>query len=412
MRILMLSWEYPPRVVGGLSQHVYFLSQSLANLGHEIHVVTCSASASAGAGVEAEADANADANSDLNANNAHHQGFVQVHRVKTLEIENNDFAKWTMLLNFSMLEQCAKLINAGMKFDVVHGHDWLVAFCANSLKEIYGLPLVMTIHATEAGRNHGISTDLQRFIHSAESHIVQICDQLIVCSNFMQAQVCELFGVEKGKITIIPNGVEKSAFSVATADLSAFRKQYAADHEKIVFYIGRLVFEKGVQLLVKAAPLVLEKNSSTRFIIAGAGPMDGELRQMVKALGLDGKFLFADYIDEDSKDKLYGIADVAVFPSLYEPFGIVALEAMNAGCPVVAADVGGFSELLENEVSGLKTTPGSYQSIADALNKLLLDKELRARLSTYAKKQLEDSYSWDHVAEQTQLVLQKTCISK
>jgi glycogen synthase len=308
MRILMLSWEYPPRIIGGLSQHVFYLAQALEKQGHEIYVITCK---------------------HEHAPAVEINGKIHVHRVAPLELENEDFVKWVMQLNFAMLEECMKLINSNIKFDIIHGHDWLVAYCAKVIKEVCKIPLITTIHATEFGRNNGIHSETQRYIHGTEKHLADISDQLIVCSNFMFSQVKECFELKEDKVKIIPNGVEK--VSCSQAELCEFRKQYAAVDEKLVFYIGRLVFEKGVQFLIKAVPKILEGYEKTKFIIAGTGPMTDELKHLTKKLELEDKVLFTEYIQEENKNMLYRTADVAVFPSLYEPFGIVALEAMEAG---------------------------------------------------------------------------------
>jgi glycogen synthase len=388
MRILMLSWEYPPRNIGGLSQHVFYLTQALENQGHEVYVITCK---------------------HENAAAIEINGNIHVHRVEPLEIEDDDFVKWVMQLNFAMLEECMKLIASNINFDIIHGHDWLVAYCAKVVKEVYKIPLVTTMHATEFGRNNGINTEIQRYIHSTEKYLAEISNKLIVCSNFMLSQVSEIFEIKNDKVKIIPNGVEQ--VSCSKTDLYEFRKQYATVDEKIVFYIGRLVFEKGVQFLIKAIPKILETNYKTKFVIAGTGPMADELKHITKKLELEDKVLFTEYIEEENKNMLYRAADVSVFPSLYEPFGIVALEAMEAGCPVVVSDVGGLAEIVEDGITGIKAIPGSDQSIADNIIKVLSNDELKTNLSRNARKLIEEEYSWEKVARLTSLAYEECKIN-
>ena len=185
------------------------------------------------------------------------------------------------------------------------------------------------------------------------------------------------------------------------ADLLQFRRKYAKDDEKIVFFIGRHVFEKGIHLLIDAAPNIVEGYNNTRFIIAGRGPMTDELINRVNVMGLTDKFEFPGYMDDENKNKLYKVADAAVFPSLYEPFGIVALEAMSAGCPVVASDTGGLSEIIEHEKTGLKCQTGVTQSLGDNVLRILRDEELSSIVKENAKMEILQKYNWNKISDLT-----------
>lgn len=379
MKILMLSWEYPPKNVGGLSNHVFYLSHALSKLGHEIHVITCE-----------EGMAPAEEN-----NNG-----VFVHRVTPYKIETDDFTKWVMQLNFAMVEEATKLITTSGKFDLIHAHDWLSAFSAKTLKWSFKIPMVATIHATEYGRNAGINTEMQKYISSTEWLLVYEAWKVIGCSDYMRQQMSDVFSVPWDKVWVIPNGVNPEKFDFEF-DWLNFRRNYARDDEKIVFYVGRHVFEKGIHLLVEAAHGIIEKYNSTKIIIAGAGPMTEELKSRVRQMGIEAKLQFTGYMSDEDRDKMYRVANVAVFPSLYEPFGIVALEAMAAGCPVVVSDTGGLGEIINHRENGLKAISGSVDSLINNISEILYDQNLAYFLKKNALQSVYDKYTWDKVAELT-----------
>lgn len=379
MRILMLSWEYPPKNVGGLSTHVYNISHTLAEKGNEVHVITCE-----------EGIAPVEENDN----------GVWVHRVTPYKIETEDFTKWIMQLNFAMIEEGIRVIKKVGKIDVIHAHDWLAAYSAKALKWAFNIPMVCTMHATEKGRNGGISTDMQRYISSTEWLLTYESWKVVVCSNYMRDQVRSTFSMPDDKIWVIPNGVDSNEFDF-DFDWLSFRRNYAEDDEKIILFLGRHVFEKGVQLIIEAAPEIVKGYNRVKFVIAGQGPMTEELQYRVKELGLEDKFLFPGYINEDVRNKLYRVSNVAVFPSLYEPFGIVALEAMAAGCPVVAADTGGLKEIIKHKVNGMKMINGLPESLKDNILELFYDEGLENYIKENAKKEVREKYTWDKVADMT-----------
>jgi glycogen synthase len=385
VRILMLSWEYPPKGVGGLSNHVYYLSQSLSKIGHEVHVITCEEDKAL---VEEE------------------ESSVFVHRVIPYSIHTEDFTKWVMHLNFAMVETVIKIINSNGRFDIIHGHDWLSVYAAKTLKSSYNIPMVCTIHATEHGRNNGIRTEMQKYISSAEWMMTYEAWKVIACSEYMRDEIHNVFNTPLDKLSVIPNGVNTEDFK-EVFDAAEFRKTYARVEEKIIFYVGRHVYEKGIQVLIEAAPDIINSYGEVKFVIAGKGPMTEELKEKTRNLGLEGKVIFVGYLDDVSKSKLYKVADVAVFPSLYEPFGIVALEAMGAGCPVVVSDVGGLKEIVQHRVNGMKLMTGSRDSIKDNVLELLNNELLRKSVSENAYGTVLEKYTWNKIAIDTVLLYEK-----
>lgn len=385
MKILMLTWEYPPRVVGGISKVVYDLSHKMVKEGNEVTVVTYK-----------DGD---------NVKYYENDKGVEVYRVDNYMIRPNNFIDWIMQLNFNMITKANEIINKNGKFDVIHAHDWLVAYSAKSIKESYNIPLISTIHATESGRNSGIHDETQRYINDSEWMLTYESSEVIVNSNYMKNEVQRLFGLPYDKINVIPNGVNLQLFSNVNVDYD-FRRQYAMDNEKIILYVGRLVYEKGIQNLIAAMPKILDRYNDSKLIICGRGGMIDELREQVKYLGIDNKVYFAGYCDSKKMQKMYKCADVAVFPSTYEPFGIVAIESMLSGTPTIVSDVGGLNEIVEHGVTGMKSYAGNANSIADSVLALLFDPKLCANISQNAIKKVKENYNWAKITDNTYYVYQ------
>lgn len=385
MKILMLTWEYPPRVVGGISKVVYDLSHKMVKEGNEVTVVTYK-----------DGD---------NVKYYENDKGVEVYRVDNYMIRPNNFIDWIMQLNFNMITKVNEIINKNGKFDVIHAHDWLVAYSAKSIKESYNIPLISTIHATESGRNSGIHDETQRYINDSEWMLTYESSEVIVNSNYMKNEVQRLFGLPYDKINVIPNGVNLQLFSNVNVDYD-FRRQYAMDNEKIILYVGRLVYEKGIQNLIAAMPKILDRYHDSKLIICGRGGMIDDLREQVKYLGIDNKVYFAGYCDSKKMQKMYKCADVAVFPSTYEPFGIVAIESMLSGTPTIVSDVGGLNEIVEHGVTGMKSYAGNANSIADSVLALLFDPKLCANISQNAIKKVKENYNWAKITDNTYYVYQ------
>lgn len=383
MRVLMLSWEYPPHFVGGLGQHVFELTRAMARQGTEVHVLT----------LEAEG-----------ARGFQQVNRVNVHRVAPYNLSTPDFVTWILQINIAFLEKAIELLPEIGAVDLVHGHDWLVGHASRAIKHALHLPLIATIHATEYGRNNGLHNDMQRYISSVEWFLSYEAWRVIACSLYMRDELQRVFNLPDDKITLIPNGVNVRDFEVVShykEELAKFRTQYAHPSEKIVFYVGRLVHEKGVQLLIDAVPKIIAGHPQTKFVIAGRGANEWYLRDKARGMGIENRIYFTGYIDDQTRNRLYKCADVAVCPSLYEPFGMVALEAMAAGAPVVVSDTGGISELVYDGIDGLKFNTGSPDSLAGRVLEILHHPEKARRMRERAFKKAVNEYSWDYIAART-----------
>ena len=384
-RVLILSWEYPPLIEGGLARHVSKLSEALVALGVEVHVLTRG-------GEESPPE--------------ERRGGVQIHRIREPRrpTDLGEFVAWVERMNSDMLAVGVELGDR-FSFDLVHGHDWLVANACDHLAKRFGAPLVTTIHATEHGRHQGwIEKHPQSYIHGVERWIVNRSERTIACSHYMREQIADIFGVEEDRISVIPNGIDPDDLGVPDeAELQRLRAEFAAPGEKLVLLIGRLVYEKGFQLALEALPRVIEEAPGTRFLVAGSGTHEAELHRQAEDLGLMEYGTFLGWIGDDVLHSLYRIADLTVVPSIYEPFGLVALEAMASGCPCIVADTGGLREVVPHEDVGLRFRSHDPDALAAVAIRVLHDDELGRSLVAEAYEHLR-RFDWGDVAEQTAAV--------
>jgi glycogen(starch) synthase len=383
MRALVLSWEYPPLIEGGLARHVRKLAENLAAQEVEVHVLA--------RGREEDAPEG-------------EVGGVVLHRVREPErpSELGEFVAWVEHMNADMLAAGVE-VGDRFDFDVVHGHDWLVASAGDHLANRFRAPLVVTIHATEFGRHQGwIDRHPQSYIHGVERWMANRAERVITCSAYMRDHVADVYGLEEERISVIPNGIDPSEL-VPVDDLEALRSRFAAPDERLVLLVGRLVYEKGFQLALEALPGLIERLGKVRFLVAGSGTAERELRWQATALGLAPHGTFLGWIGDDVLHSLYRIADLTVVPSIYEPFGLVALEAMASGCPCLVADTGGLREVVPNEDVGLRFRSRDPDSLGQMAERLLTDERLRDRLVAEASEHVL-SFDWADVARQVGVV--------
>ncbi|MGE0002610.1 MAG: glycosyltransferase family 4 protein [Fimbriimonadaceae bacterium] len=386
----MLSWEYPPRIVGGISPHVFELSRQLAGLGYEIHVVTKATPAAPKEQVEPSG--------------------VHVHRVELDETPHN-FLHEIQILNRVTDIRVRQLLESWREEGlptVFHAHDWLSLDAARELKYEYQLPVVATVHATESGRNNGIHTEVSRYIHEQEYWLTYEAWRVIVCSEFMKGEVRDSFSCPADKVDVIYNGVDADmfAFEATTEEMAEWRSILAEPDEPIVLYVGRFVREKGIHVLLTAASSVLSKQPKAKFVIVGGGNRKN-LESFVRWVGIEDRIRFTGFVSGRPLHQMYRVADVAVFPSLYEPFGIVALEGMAAGVPVVTSDAGGLQEVVLHDRTGTTSYAGDSGSLAWAILRVLEDPERSSQLQAAATRRLAEDFDWRSIAEQTAQVYER-----
>ncbi len=382
-RVLMLSWEYPPVIEGGLARHVRKLSQALARQGVGVDVLT------RGTGVDAEGT-------------SEDRRGLSVHRVRepNWPRDLDRFVAWVERMNDDMLA-AGEALAQERRFDLIHGHDWLVARASAALADRLAIPYVATVHATEHGRHQGwVQDPPQSHIHAVERWMTARADSVIVCSYYMRDHVADIFDIDERRVVVIPNGVDPNDLR-PSGDLTALRSDFAAPHEKLVLLVGRLVYEKGFQLALDALPDVIANVGNVRFLVAGSGTHEAELKAQARRLGLEQHGTFLGWIGDDVLHSLYRIADLCVVPSIYEPFGLVALEAMASGCPCIVADTGGLREVVPlGERVGLRFNGGDAEHLGVMIERLLVDRTLCERLVAEASEHVL-RFDWDDIAVRT-----------
>lgn len=389
MKVLMLSWEYPPVVIGGLGRHVHHLSTALAAAGHDVVVLSRRPT-----GTDPSTHPTCDEISEgvrviAAAQDPHEFSF------------SRDMMAWTLAMGHSMIRAGLSVqqprVRRGERTwrpDVVHAHDWLVAHPAITLAEFYDVPMVSTIHATEAGRHSGwVSGPISRQVHAVESWLVRESDSLITCSASMRDEITELFGPGLAEIAVIRNGIDAVRWP--------FAPRRARSGPPELLYVGRLEYEKGVHDVIAALARVRRTHPGTTLTIAGDGTQQDWLVEQARRHRVLKATTFVGRLNHDQLLRALHRADVAVLPSHYEPFGIVALEAAAAGTPLVTSNIGGLGEAVINGQTGMSCPPRDVARLATAVRAALDDPAGAQRRARAARQRLTSDFDWHTVARET-----------
>ncbi|MEU0882082.1 glycosyltransferase family 4 protein [Lentzea sp. NPDC005914] len=388
MRVLMLSWEYPPVVVGGLGRHVHALATQLAAQGHDV-VVLCRQPSGT--------DAVTHPTTDLVSEGVR---LIRVAEDPAHFVFEKDLLAWTLAMGHAMTR--AGLALGDWRPDVVHAHDWLVTHPAVALAESFGVPLVATIHATEAGRHSGwLSHPLNQQVHSVEWWLANRADSLITCSSAMRSEVAHLFDVDTADVSVLHNGIEPGGWTVRAKDVGAARRAYSPHGDPLLLFFGRIEWEKGIQDLIAALPRIRRFHRGTRVVVAGGGSQTEWLRDQARKHRVLRAVEFVGHLSDRSLAALLTAANAVVLPSRYEPFGIVALEAAAAGTPLVASTAGGLGEVVLDGVTGLSFAPGDVDGLTRAVRAVLSDPASAAVRARAAKERLATDFNWASIAADT-----------
>ncbi|MGD6803970.1 glycosyltransferase [Rossellomorea vietnamensis] len=371
--VLLLSWEYPPNIVGGLSRHVHDLTKSLVKKGCKVILLTASTNGAPPFEID--------------------EG-VHVYRTGPLHPMEDDFLHWVFQLNLSFFEKAGEIFQKE-EIDLIHAHDWIVGKAACMLKLHYGVPLLTTIHATEHGRNQGIYTNLQQQIHEEEKKLVGSSDKVIICSEHMKEELSELEPRKDLPVSVIPNGVD--LYNVNQEE-GYLKDQFK--NVKYYFSIGRIVHEKGFETIIETAGMI-SREKGIHFVIAGKGPLLESYRNRVRENGLEEFVHFLGYISDKERNAFLFNSEAVIFPSFYEPFGIVALEAMAAKRAVIASKTGGLKSLVEHGHAGLLFDPGDACSLGACILHLEEEKEQKRQMGGNGYKMAETMFSWERISKQT-----------
>ena len=391
MKVLFVSWEYPPVVVGGLGRHVHHLATEMAADGHVVVVLARRPS-----GTDAVTHPTTD---------------TVVEGVRVMDVAEDppefefgqDMMAWTLAMGHAFVRAGLRILHGGAGSgaigsrwvpEVVHAHDWLVAHPAIALAEFFDVPLVSTIHATEAGRHSGwVSGRTNRQVHSVEWWLVSESDALITCSASMRDEVNRLFGYDATDITVIHNGIDIRTWPFAE------RARTSGPAE--LLFAGRLEYEKGVQDLLAALPRIRRSHPGTTLTIAGDGTQRDWLMEQARKHRVGKAVRFVGPVDHTELVTLMHRCDAIVLPSRYEPFGIVALEAAATGVPLIVSTAGGLGEAVREPDTGLTFEPADVAGLAAAVRATLSDPGAAAQRALRARARLTAEFSWAEVAERT-----------
>jgi glycogen(starch) synthase len=384
MKVGTLTWEFPPRVVGGIARHCEGLAKALVQQNHEVHLFTLDFPGSP---------------------NYEEMDGVKVYRAST-ELGHPNFLTWVLLFNHFLTKRMADVVHS-VDFDVMHVHDWLAAFSGISFKHYLKKPMVLTVHSTEVGRAQGLHSPDSFSINGIEWWAMYEADRVIVCSQSMKNEICGHFNLPLDKVDVIPNAIDATKYQTSV-DRGSVRQRYGVGYgEKLILCVGRLVPQKGIEYFIRAIPSIAKRYPEAKFIIVGEGWSRDILEAETRASGQNRKIQFTGFASDQEVINLMTSADVLVVPSVYEPFGIVALEGMATGVPVVASQVGGLSEVIEHDRTGLFVFPRSPESIAWGIDRVLSDPDHAKWLTENAKEKLHKAYSWEAVAMKTVEVYRK-----
>jgi glycogen synthase len=386
MKILMISWEYPPVVIGGLGRHVHHLSTALAAAGHDVVVLSRRPTGTDPSTHPSSEEINEGVRVIAAAHDPHEFTF------------STDMMAWTLAMGHAMIRAGMSLKMPGSERlwrpDVVHAHDWLVAHPGIALAQFYDVPIVSTIHATEAGRHSGwVSGAISRQVHAVESWLVRESDSLITCSASMSDEITELFGPGLAQTTVICNGID--------ADRWPFGARRPRTGPAELLYVGRLEYEKGVHDAIAALPRIRRIHPGTTLTIAGDGTQQDWLIEQARKHKVVKATRFVGHCEHTELLELLHRADAAVLPSHYEPFGLAALEAAAAGAPLVTSNIGGLGEAVINGVTGVSCPPRDVASLAAAVCTVLDDPAAAQRRARAARKRLTSDFDWQTVANET-----------
>ncbi len=406
MKMAVLVYEYPPKIVGGLGTYAAEITRKFVLMDNDVTVFTM----------------NDDAG-DLPTREIWRG--IEIHRPLHIDVSDSlpdviaeDIRKWgrgihlfSKILIYNYLS-ASKLVNElikkeSFKYDICIAHDWLSAIGGITVKKQAGLPFAFHVHSSEKGRTLGGGSEV---VSNIELHAATAADMIVTVSYAMKDELTKL-GFPKEKIFVSYNGVDPQKYNPANfkaEDINKLRTSYGLkDDEKMILFIGRLVGVKGVDKLILAMPHILEKNPKAKLVIVGLGDLQEYLTNLVKATRLADaiKFRF-EFIPEEERILHYAACDVAVFPSFYEPFGIVVLEAMAMEKPVVvgAAGVSGMREIVVccgDEQNGYHIDPNNPLDIAWGINSTLENNERMKWLGKNGRKRVLEEFTWDKIAEKT-----------
>lgn len=348
----MFGWEFPPHNSGGLGVACLGLANGLLSQNVDITFV-----------LPKSADYDSESMKFRFAEESpNYSSSIKIKEVETLlhpyiteDIYSEKYNTQTHVKVYgnSLMEEVARYAKVAAEiamsedFDVIHAHDWLSFGAGIAAKKATGKPLVMHIHATEFDRSGGAGGN--QAIYEIEKRGFEEADVVAAVSEFTRQSVIRNYGIDANKIQVVHNGIDKESMEIATKEHEEIVKLKEAGN-KIVMFLGRHTIQKGADKFLEAANRVLEYEPNIVFLMVGGGDMTSNLMQLSQELGIADKVLFPGFLRGMEKAQVYKTADLFVMPSVSEPFGIVPLEALINGTPVLISKQSGVSEVLQNSL--------------------------------------------------------------
>jgi len=409
LRIGFFVWEYPPKLVGGLGTYADYITREFVGLGHDVTVFT------------------------LNPGNLKTREVfkgVEIHRPMIADASNvfpmfvtEDLKRWGTNIRFFNdlfiynILSATKLINQLIKkekcrFDIVCVHDWLSSISGIMAKNETKVPVVFHVHSTEFGRSGGQGSAVVSHLERATADVV---DRIITVSEVMMEDLTRR-GWPKPKISVVWNGVDPNRYDpkrCSEEDVKKLREKYGVQEDEcFLFFLGRLTWVKGVRNLVQAMPMILEKYPKTKLVILGKGEQQRDVTETARRLGIGDRVICNfEFVPEEERILHYAAADICIFPSTYEPFGIVSLEAMSMEKPIVvgAHGVVGFKEQVISsgpDQNGIHVNGGDAADIAWGVKQVLKDPEKAQKWGRKGRERVQRYFTWKKAAEQTLQIYQ------
>jgi glycosyltransferase involved in cell wall biosynthesis len=404
LRIGFFVWEYPPALVGGLGTYAEYITREYVSMGNDVTVFT------------------------LNPGSLKTREIVkgvEVHRPLIVDASNvlpmfviDDLKKWgTNIRMFNdifiyNILSATKFINSTLKkegchYDVVCVHDWLSSMAGIIAKNETKVPVAFHVHSTEWGRAGGPGSEVVSYLEYATAQMV---DKIITVSHAMREDLTR-HGWPNSKISVVWNGVDPERYgpnNCRAEEVEAIRARYGVKpDEKMLLFLGRLTWVKGIGNLVQAMPMILAEYPKTKLVILGKGEQQNDIIETANRLGISDRVACKfEFVPEKERILHYAASDVCIFPSTYEPFGIVSLEAMSMAKPLVvgAQGVVGFREQVISsgpDQNGVHVNGGNAADIAWGIKEVLSDSERAKKWGENGRKRVLQYFTWRKAAEQT-----------
>ncbi|MEM4312052.1 MAG: glycosyltransferase family 4 protein [Nitrososphaerales archaeon] len=404
MNVGFLTWEFPPKIVGGLGTYSWEITRQFVKMGHNVYVFSLN---------------------DGKLKTREIMEGIEVHRPRLVDVSSifpnivkDELRHWGAGLKFFSDIYIYNILSAGKiinklipqedyRFDVIAIHDWLSSTAGLILRSNTKLPIVFHIHSTERGRTQGMGSSL---VSDLEKSMAEAADRIITVSEAMKEEL-GMYTFPTQKVEVVYNGVDPEKYNpenVPQEKIMKLREKYGVNEEtNLILFLGRLTPIKGADRLIQAMPIVLRDFPNTKLVLVGKGEMKDYINHLIESLRLKEKVIFVDeFLPEKDRILHYAASDLCVFPSLYEPFGIVALEAMSMKKPVVvgARGISGLKEIVipsGPSQTGIHVNPYDPTDIAWGINALLEDKKKMRIMGDNGRERVLEHFTWDRAAKRT-----------